>query len=180
MNRRGILALSRNSYEGAMAALEERKAANSTDLDSIAEYCPYTVAGATKCLVKYDEDGNIKSCLCAKCWNKIDRSPVYNSKFVYTLCKECLMDIEHIENTDKKGPNMKTASKKNDITKINLDWVEFEKMMANGSAKLVALAESYNVYPVQLRQAIIDKYGDQITFKKGRYGGIIWTTKTVG
>jgi hypothetical protein len=175
-----MFTLSRNSYDEAMASLEQRKAFNASNMDLIAEYCPYTVEGAAKCLVRYDDVGNIKSCLCMECWSKIDRSPVYNSKFVYPLCKECLMDIEHIENTDKKGQTMKTNSKKNDITKINFDWVEFEKMMASGTAKLVALADTHNVYPIQLRQAIIAKYGDQVTFKKGRYGGIIWTSKTIG
>lgn len=180
MNFRGISVLSSKTYEEAMLQLEERKALNSQNMDELMTYCPLVLAGVTKCFVKHDEEGNIKSCLCVKCYNKIDRSPVYNSKFVYPLCKECLHDIEHIENTDKKGVKMKTTSKKNDMASVNFDWTAFETMMASGSAKLVALANQYNVYPAHLKAAIISKYGNQIAFKKGRNGGIIWATKTVG
>lgn len=180
MNFRGMSILSTKSYEEAMLDLESRKAKNAKNIEEISTYCPFILNGSTKCFVKYDEVGNIKSCLCAKCWNKIERSPVYNSKFVYPLCIECMSDIEHIENTEKKGLKMKTNSKKNVMTQVNFDWTAFETMMASGDAKLVALANQYNVYPAHLKEAIISKYGNQIAFKKGRNGGIIWSTKTIG
>jgi hypothetical protein len=58
--------------------------------------------------------------------------------------------------------------------------VAVEKMIVDGTAKLVKLSEEHNVYPTQLKEAIISKYGSQISFKKGRNGGIMWTVKAVG
>lgn len=168
------------TYEEAINELNCRRSSNTQDLDKISNYSPFVLNGRNKCLVSYNEAGDIISCLCTKCLNKIDRSPVYNSQYVAPLCRECLIDISHIENTEKKEKNMKTTSKKNDVSKINIDWVSFESMMANGSAKLVALSTQYNVYPANLKEAIIAKYGKEISFKKGRNGGIIWTVKAVG
>jgi hypothetical protein len=168
------------TYEEAMLALESRKNENIKNLDTITNYSSLIIKGSTKCLVLYGEDGEIKSCLCTKCLNKINRSPVYNGAYVYPLCIDCLSDVEHIENIQKKDAKMKTNSKKNDIAKINFDWVAFEKMIVDGTAKLVKLSEEHNVYPTQLKEAIISKYGSQISFKKGRNGGIMWTVKAVG
>ena len=74
---------------------------------------------------------------------------------------------------------MRTNSKKNDPSSVNFDWNNFEKMMAEGSAKLVKLAESYNIYPADMKEQIVKKYGNQIAFKKGRNGGIVWSTKVI-
>ena len=180
MSVRGTYQLTSKSFEEAMADLELRKSKNIENSEIITEYSPFSIGGKTMCYVKYDEVGEIKSCLCGKCLNQIPRSPVYNSKFVYPVCRECLSDIEHIENTERKNAKMKTNSKKNDVSQVNFDWKAFEQAMADGSAKLVKMADSYNVYPTQLKAAIISKYGNQIAFKKGRNGGIIWATKTIG
>ena len=63
MNFRGISVLSSKTYEEAMLELEERKALNSQNMDELMTYCPLVLAGVTKCFVKHDEEGNIKSCL---------------------------------------------------------------------------------------------------------------------
>jgi len=45
-------------------------------------------------------------------------------------------------------------------------------MSSSGTAKLVALAQTYNIYPNDMRDMIIAKYGDKIEFKRGKNGGV--------
>ena len=144
--------------------------------DFLSGFSSFSINGKHKCYVRYDVNGDICEALCLKCLGKTNRSPIYNTKYVYPLCAECLVDILHLDNNDKKGIKMKSKSKKNDIANTTVDWEAFEKMMTEGSAKLVKLAESYNIYPADLKQEIIKKYGNQISFKKGRNGGIVWST----
>jgi hypothetical protein len=172
--------LTSKTYEEAISELEARKSKNLEDIDEIAKYSPFVINGKCACFVMHNQDGDIISCLCGKCLNKIPRSPVYNSKFVYPLCQDCILDIQHIENTERKNVKMKSESKKSTIDQVNFDWDGFEKMINEGTAKLVKLAEENNIYPKDLKSAIISRYGSQVSFKKGRNGGIIWSTKTIG
>ena len=158
--------------------LEARKKINLSNQENFSSFSVLTWREGVKCAVSYDESGEISSCLCSKCLTKIDRSPIYNSKYVYPMCVHCLADVAHIENPPKKEVNMKTKKVRTD--KLVIDWVAFEKAMSEGSAKLVKLAEEHNSYPVDFKAALVAKYGGRLAFKKGRNGGIVWcATKMV-
>jgi hypothetical protein len=67
---------------------------------------------------------------------------------------------------------MKKRTSKNDPSVVQINWSEFEGMVSSGTAKLVALAQTYNIYPNDMRDMIIAKYGDKIEFKRGKNGGV--------
>ena len=165
------------SYEDAMSDLAERKNKNFSDNLELYRYSPLIIGGKQKCLVLYDENGDIQKTLCVKCLATIDRSPYYNSQYVCPLCRHCLKDISHIEDTNKKEQKMNQRSKKSDPTNVSIDWSGFESSMAAGNAKLCELAKQYNIYPNDMKELLVTKYQQHIIFKKGRHGGIYWATK---
>lgn len=174
--------LSRFKYrtlEEAISDLESRKNTNINE-ESILSFCPLILGGKNKCYVKYNDIGEICDSLCVKCLSTTGRSPIYNGKYVYPLCRQCLSDIGHLDDADKKGLKMKAKSKKSNVSEAAINWDEFEKSVNDRTAKLVELAGKYNLYPADMRDAIVQKYGNQIAFKKGRNGGIFWSVSMVG
>lgn len=167
------------TFEDAISDLETRKNKNISE-DFVLSFCPFLIGGKTKCYVRYNDVGEICDSLCTKCLSMTGRSPIYGSKYVYPLCRQCLSDIGHLDDADKKGQKMKTKSKKNSVSEAAINWEDFEKAVNSRGAKLVELANKYNLYPADMRQAIVDKYGSQIAFKKGRNGGIFWSVSMVG
>jgi hypothetical protein len=165
------------SYEQAMFDLEQRKNKNLSGDVEIYKYSELSINGKNKCLVIYDELGDIKECLCVKCFTKVLRSPYYNTKYVYPLCRYCLFDVYHIEDQNKKEQKMNQRVKKQDPNSVTINWTDFENSMASGSAKLCDLASQYNIYPVDMKELLIKKYENHIVFKKGRNGGIYWATR---
>jgi len=165
------------SYEEAMSDLEKRKEYNLTNNLDFYKYSPLIVDGKYKCLVAYDDYGEIKKCLCSKCLSSIDRSPYYNTKYVYPLCRSCIIDVFHIEDQNKKDQKMNQRNKRSDPSAVSVDWTSFESLMASGNAKLCELAKQYNVYPSDMKNILIKKYDSHIVFKKGRNGGIYWATR---
>jgi hypothetical protein len=131
-----------------------------------------------KILVTTNDNGEPEGCLCQHCFEKLDHLPFSYGTYVSPMCINCLRDIEWIENTNKKETKMKTRTSKNDPKKITVDWTKFEQMAVAGEAKLVALAESYNIYPNDMRVLIIEKYGADVQFKRGRNGGICINNKS--
>jgi len=128
-------------------------------------------------LVTTDQKGEPEGCLCGHCFEKLNHMPFSYGKYVSPICVKCLKDIHWIENTNKKETKMKTRTSKNDPKKISIDWTKFEEMASSGQAKLVALAESYNIYPNDMKTLIIEKYGESVQFKRGRNGGICLNNK---
>jgi hypothetical protein len=176
----GQLSLSRfkyRSYEECISDLESRKNLNISS-EYILSFSPLLIAGKIKCYVMYNEKEEICDSLCTKCLSRTGLSPIYNGKYVYPLCRLCMLDLEHLDNSDKRNVKM-TKNKKNNVSETTIDWTDFEKSVNERTAKLVKLAEKYNLYPADMKQAIIDKYGKEIAFKKGRNGGIFWSVSMV-
>lgn len=130
-----------------------------------------TYSGRTT-IVTTNDKGEPDGCLCKHCFKKLDHLPFSYGKYVSPICTYCLKDIYWIESTNKKEIKMKKRTSKNDPSTLNIKWNEFESMVNNGTAKLVELAKTYNVYPNDLKTVIVAKYGDNVEFKKGRNGGI--------
>ena len=129
-------------------------------------------------LVTTNEKGDPEGCLCNHCFEKLNHLPFSYGKYVSPICTKCLRDINWIENTNNKEIKMKTRTTKNDPKKISIDWMKFEEMATAGQAKLVALADSYNIYPNDMKTLIIEKYGENVQFKRGRNGGICLNNKS--
>lgn len=124
-------------------------------------------------LVTTNNEGKPEGCLCRHCYQKLDHLPFSYGKYISPICVKCLRDIAWIESPNNTKENkMKKRTSKNDPSVVQINWNEFESMVSSGTAKLVALAQTYNIYPNDMRDMIIAKYGDKIEFKRGKNGGV--------
>jgi hypothetical protein len=160
------------SLDQILEEFEQRKSENKK-LAQQFSYTDMNKGDGSTVLVTTNDEGKPEGCLCRHCFQKLDHLPFSYGKYVSPICVKCLRDIAWIESPNNtKEIKMKKRTSKNDPASVQINWSEFETMVSNGTAKLVALAQSHNVYPNDMRDMIIAKYGDKIEFKRGKNGGV--------
>jgi hypothetical protein len=124
--------------------------------------------------VIYNAAGDkIKGSLCVYCYARTKLDPWRNGAYVFTICRKCFADCSVIEDSfTASKKDLKVRRKMVDPDTVEIDWDKFEKWVENKQAKLVDLAKSYKIYPKELKEKLVDHYGDRIQFKRGRGGGI--------
>lgn len=59
---------------------------------------------------------------------------------------------------------------------VTINWKEVDSLIKNNKAKLTILAKQYDIPTAQLKTAMLEHYGNRITFVRGRNGGIRFAT----
>lgn len=62
-------------------------------------------------------------------------------------------------------------------TKVELNWDAIDNLINNKMAKLSNLSKELKIKSSELHDILVGHYGDRIVFKRGRNGGIFWSTK---
>jgi predicted adenine nucleotide alpha hydrolase (AANH) superfamily ATPase len=128
-----------------------------------------------KAIVKLDEDANVIGSPCSYCFSDCNKSSFSYGAYVGSTCPLCFPLLEEIElfliNPEGKQMRKGRVSKQDPET-VKIDWDLFEKQASNKQAKLVDMANTYKLYPDEMKAKIKEKYKDRVTFKKGRGGGI--------
>lgn len=62
-------------------------------------------------------------------------------------------------------------------TKVELNWDAIDNLINNKTAKLSNLSKELKIKSSELHDMLVDHYGNRIIFKRGRKGGIFWSTK---
>ena len=61
-------------------------------------------------------------------------------------------------------------------TPADMDWASIEKAIKGKAFKLLAAAKELKISPADLKTLLVNKFGEQIEFKRGRNGGVFWKT----
>lgn len=78
--------------------------------------------------------------------------------------------------TEKKSGR----SEKFERARLNIDWAVIDSAIGNGTASVSRLANDYEITPNEMRELIIEHYGDTVCFRRGRGGGIKWRANVTG
>jgi hypothetical protein len=54
----------------------------------------------------------------------------------------------------------------------NLDWASVEQSIRNNVVKIKQTSQELGVTPAELRAELVNRYGDRISFVRGRTGGV--------
>ncbi len=65
-------------------------------------------------------------------------------------------------------------SETNDETVIQINEAEIIQALKNGGIKTTDLAKSLGVTQPIVKQLLVEKFGDNIEFRRGRKGGAFW------
>lgn len=61
-------------------------------------------------------------------------------------------------------------------TTTDLDFAAIDQLITNKELKLDNFAKANGYHVGDLRASLVNHYGDRIVFKRGRNGGVRWTT----
>ena len=128
-----------------------------------------------KFLVQYDSKDQIKASACRYCLAKTKRNPIGNGAYVFSICKDCLKEIDQIEplKNSKKSKKRNRQMSTQTVSQESLDWIMIDQKINNGEAKVSSLSKEYKVSSAEFKQMLLDRYGkDTLEFKRGRNGGI--------
>ena len=64
--------------------------------------------------------------------------------------------------------------KRENLTLTDNDFSEIEAAIKAGTFKVSTFADSRNANPVKVKEQITNHFGNKITFKRGRTGGVFW------
>lgn len=60
---------------------------------------------------------------------------------------------------------------------ISLDWSAIEAdLNAGRRVSLSHMAKAHKVFPIDLRRLFESRYGSRVVFRRGRSGGVYWST----
>ena len=170
------------STESIISSFVERKEKNKSIFSSIVVDNPkftFISDEGKEIPVITDEKGKVTHSFCSYCLKKVEKNPWKNGAYVFTSCVECLQScgvIEDFIGGDKTVTKKKVrTSKMKNVNEIEIKWEEFESLVSEKKAKLSLLAKEFSVYPMDLKNFLVKKYGEKIVFKKGRNGGIYWS-----
>ena len=173
------------SQEEILEAFNKRRQENiskivNTESLSFKEKWP----GGKEIPVTIDEETEaVSGCFCSYCKEYLKgEDPWSRGVYIFPTCRECLTNVKTIEDylSNRKGDNnVRVRKTMVDPSSVSVDWDNLEKLIADRQAKLSLLAKRYKVYPAELRAIIESKYGERVSFKRGRYGGIFWNDKTL-
>jgi len=57
-----------------------------------------------------------------------------------------------------------------------IDWADIESRIAGGTLRLTHTAKELGLKAADFKKLLIARYGSRITFKRGRSGGVYWST----
>lgn len=68
--------------------------------------------------------------------------------------------------------------KKSETAIAGINWANIDKLITDGALKVANLAKEMAVQPQDLKEAIVNHYGNRIEFRRGRSGGCFWVEAT--
>lgn len=116
-----------------------------------------------------------KQSACTYCFATTNQDPFRNCAkdvSIAPICHDCMKEIFVIEIIIFGKDQTTPRRTKTDPQKIKINWELIEKLINNRQAKLLSLSDRYNIYPREMKELLITKYGNQIKFARGRGGGI--------
>ena len=87
--------------------------------------------------------------------------------------QEKVVAIEQQQAVDKVNARRTKATVEQ--LRSSMNWAGIETAIKDHTFKIVKMAGDLNANPVELRDLLVEHFGDKITFKRGRNGGVFWT-----
>lgn len=73
----------------------------------------------------------------------------------------------------------RVARKSVDELSASIDWVAMDALINQGKCKISLLEDQLEANPADLKNLFVAHYGDKIEFRRGRNGGVFWTSGAI-